>query len=102
MSHPWFRVALVTLLALTDLIVYFYETGRRGSRLLLVFTHFLSFNTNPKSIMPLSKMLCSVLKRQEHAFRIRQGCFNFRNTQTETGKGSSEMRIIPLETGGGS
>ncbi len=28
MSHPWFRVALVTLLALTDLIVYFYETGR--------------------------------------------------------------------------
>jgi hypothetical protein len=30
MSHPWFRVALVCLLALTDFIVYFYETAILG------------------------------------------------------------------------
>jgi hypothetical protein len=79
MSHPWFRVALVTLLALTDLIVYFYETGRLGSRLLLVFTLFLSFYTNPKSIMTWAKMLCFVLIG--------------RNMPLESGKGISTLGI---------
>jgi hypothetical protein len=40
MSHPWFRVALVTLLALTDLIVYFYETGRMMGQRKIIFGIF--------------------------------------------------------------
>jgi hypothetical protein len=46
MSHPWFRVALVTLLALTDLIVYFYETGRTMGRRKIIFGIFALENSS--------------------------------------------------------
>jgi len=54
MSHPWFRVALVTLLALTDLIVYFYETGRTMEQQKIIFVVFaLDKSSRDKSFLKL-------------------------------------------------